>query len=144
MSSELGGPSVRFEPLRPISHHRLIVALVLGPVLWLVALVVAAWLFDYSSAIPFAWGIAIAAVATLQLILALDLERVYDPSIFRAFLPAALYPLAYWTIAAAAALRSQTVGLLRGPRGHRVVWDIPRERLGPGLERVEDSPSRDR
>jgi poly-beta-1,6-N-acetyl-D-glucosamine synthase len=43
-----------------------------------------------------------------------------------------VYPVAYWTIAAAAALRSQVAGLLRGPRGKRVVWDIPRERIGAG------------
>jgi hypothetical protein len=31
-------------------------------------------------------------------------------------------------ISAAAALRSETVGLLHGPRGQRVTWDIPRAR----------------
>ena len=77
----------------------------------------------------FAWGIAIAAVATVQMVVALSLERVYDRTIFRALLVAALYPLAYWTLAAAAALHSEIVPLLRGPREHRVVWNIPRERL---------------
>ena len=38
-------------------------------------------------------------------------------------------PAAYWLLAAAAALRSETVALLRGPREERVVWDIPREQL---------------
>ena len=42
---------MRFEPLRPASRGRLIAGLLLGPVLWLLALVGAAWLFDYSSAI---------------------------------------------------------------------------------------------
>jgi hypothetical protein len=32
-------------------------------------------------------------------------------------------------LAAAAALRSETVALVRGPREQRVVWDIPREQL---------------
>jgi biofilm PGA synthesis N-glycosyltransferase PgaC len=77
----------------------------------------------------FAWGVAIAVVATVQMVVALSLERAYDRSIFRALLVAALYPIAYWTLAAAAALRSETVSLLRGPREQRVVWNIPRERL---------------
>jgi poly-beta-1,6-N-acetyl-D-glucosamine synthase len=85
-----------------------------------------------------AWGIAIAVVATLQSLVALALERGYDPTIVRAFLVAALYPLAYWAIAASAALRSQTVALVRGPRGRRVIWDIPRERIETG----DQSPTR--
>ena len=80
----------------------------------------------------FAWGIAIAIVATLQLLVALWLEHGYDPTILRAFLVAALYPVAYWLIAALAAIRSQIVALVRGPRGQRVVWDIPREQIGAG------------
>jgi poly-beta-1,6-N-acetyl-D-glucosamine synthase len=77
-------------------------------------------------------------VATLQSLVALALERGYDPTIVRAFLVAALYPLAYWAIAASAALRSQTVALVRGPRGRRVIWDIPRERIETG----DQSPTR--
>ena len=76
-----------------------------------------------------AWGIAIAVVATGQLTLALTLESRYDPRAFRAFLIGALYPVAFWTINGAAALRSQTVGLVLGPRKRHVVWDLPRERL---------------
>ena len=38
------------------------------------------------------------------------------------------HPL-YWMLAASAALRSETVALVRGPREQRVVWDIPREQL---------------
>jgi poly-beta-1,6-N-acetyl-D-glucosamine synthase len=77
-----------------------------------------------------AWGVAIAVVATIQLGVALTLERRYDPTSLRALLLGVLYPLLYWTMAAAAALRSQIVALFRGPREPRVVWDIPRERLG--------------
>ena len=76
-----------------------------------------------------AWGVAVAGVGTLQLIVALTLERRYDSTILRTFLVAAPYPLAYWLIAAAATLRAETIALLRGPRRQRVVWDIPRERL---------------
>jgi biofilm PGA synthesis N-glycosyltransferase PgaC len=91
-----------------------------------------------------AWGIAIAIVATLQLIVALVLERSYDPTILRAFLVAAVYPFAYWIVASAAALRSQTVGVVRGPRGQRVVWDIPREPLEPELGAARHTSSQDR
>ena len=80
----------------------------------------------------FAWGIAIAIVATIQLLVAIWLEHSYDPTILRAFLVAAVYPVAYWLIAALAAVRSQIVALVRGPRGQRVVWDIPREQIGAG------------
>jgi biofilm PGA synthesis N-glycosyltransferase PgaC len=74
-----------------------------------------------------AWGISISVVATLQLLVALYIDSTYDPREWRAFLLGPLYPLAYWVIAAAAALRAQTVAIARGPRGRRVVWDIPRE-----------------
>ena len=76
-----------------------------------------------------AWGVAIATVATVQLIVALWLQHGYDRTVLRPLLLGALYPPAYWLIAATAALRSETVALVRGPREERVVWDIPRERL---------------
>ncbi len=82
-----------------------------------------------------AWGIAIAVVSTIQLIVALTLERGYDPTILRAFLIGALYPIAFWMISGAAALHSQLVALVRGPGKQRVVWDIPRERPEARQER---------
>ena len=75
------------------------------------------------------WGVAIAFVATVQVIVALTLEHGYDRSIFRALLVGALYPIAFWLISGAAALHSEVVSLLRGPRESRVVWDIPRQEL---------------
>src|SRR3954462_2694176 len=74
-------------------------------------------------------GVAIAVVATVQVIVALMLDRGYDPTILRTFAVAVVYPIAYWIIAATAALRSQTIALVRCPRKQRVVWDIPREPL---------------
>jgi hypothetical protein len=71
------------------------------------------------------------------MIVALSLERGYDPTILYAFLVGAVYPLAFWILAAAAVVHSQIVALLRGPSRERVVWDIPRERL-------DDTPSQDR
>jgi poly-beta-1,6-N-acetyl-D-glucosamine synthase len=76
-----------------------------------------------------AWGIAIAVVATIQLTVALVLRYQYDRWGFRSFLLGPLYPLAYWMLSAAAALRSQIIALARGPRQQRVVWSIPREQL---------------
>jgi hypothetical protein len=51
-------PSVRFEPLRPVSRARLILRLVYGPVLWLVAFAIAALLFLSG------WVIQVALVVT--------------------------------------------------------------------------------
>src|SRR4051812_39195593 len=75
------------------------------------------------------WGIAIATIATLQLIVALWLDHGYDATAARALLLGALYPLGYWMLAAAAAVRSEIFAFIRGPRESRVVWDIPREPL---------------
>jgi membrane protein implicated in regulation of membrane protease activity len=50
---------VHFEPLRPASRGHLVAGIVLGPLLWLVALMVGAWLFEYS------WAIAVGLLVTL-------------------------------------------------------------------------------
>jgi membrane protein implicated in regulation of membrane protease activity len=71
VSSESERPSVRFEPLRPASRGRLIVGLVLGPVLWLVALIVAALIFDYSSAIALGLLVTVASFFISLVVLAL-------------------------------------------------------------------------
>jgi hypothetical protein len=68
---EVGRPVVRFEPLRPVSRGRLIAAFVLGPILWLVALVVAALLFDYSSSIALGLLVTAASFVVSLLVLAL-------------------------------------------------------------------------
>jgi poly-beta-1,6-N-acetyl-D-glucosamine synthase len=74
-----------------------------------------------------AWGCAISVVATVQLIVALVLSVHYDRWDLRSVLVGAIYPLLFWLVSAAAAVHSQVVALVRGPRGKRVVWDIPRE-----------------
>ncbi len=73
------------------------------------------------------WGVAICLMATIQMIVALTLERGYDRSITRALVVGALYPVAFWLISATAALHSEVIAIVRGPRGSRVVWNIPRE-----------------
>ena len=86
MSSEGGRPSVRFEPLRPASRGRLIAGFVLGPLLWLVALILAAWLFDYSWAIGVGLLVTVASLLVSLLVLAIlysrrrSLERRYADS----------------------------------------------------------------
>ena len=74
-----------------------------------------------------AWGVAICFMATIQMIVALNLERGYDRSIIRALVVGAFTRVAFWLVSATAALHSELIALARGPRGSRVVWDIPRE-----------------
>ena len=71
MGSELDQPSVRFEPLRPASRGRLIAGFVLGPVLWLLALVAVAWAFDYSLAIALGLLVTVVAFFVSLIVLAL-------------------------------------------------------------------------
>ena len=63
MSNDSDSSIVRFEPLRPASRKRLLVAVVVGPLLWVVALVTVAWVLHISSAIEL--GLLIALVATV-------------------------------------------------------------------------------
>jgi biofilm PGA synthesis N-glycosyltransferase PgaC len=74
-----------------------------------------------------AWGIAIAVVATVQLFVAVALRYRYGRWDARSLTVGALYPLLFWTLASCAALHSQVIALIRGPRERRVVWDIARE-----------------
>lgn len=73
-----------------------------------------------------AWGLGIAVIAMIQVAVAALVDLRLDPKLPYACLLLPLYPLAYWTINALAALRSQTPGLFRGPRKKRVVWDLER------------------
>jgi uncharacterized RDD family membrane protein YckC len=71
VDSELDGAAVRFEPLRPASRGRLIAGFVLGPILWLVALIVVAVVFKYTNAIAVGLGVAVASFVVSLLVLAL-------------------------------------------------------------------------
>jgi hypothetical protein len=71
VSNELGESAVRFEPLRPATRRRMVAAFVLGPVLWLVALIAAAWVFEYSFAIALGLAVTVAAFLVSLLVLAL-------------------------------------------------------------------------
>jgi poly-beta-1,6-N-acetyl-D-glucosamine synthase len=72
-------------------------------------------------------GVVIAVVCTLQLAFAVGIQARYDRPALLVFLLGPLYPVGYWTIAAAAALREELPALVRGPREEKVVWDLPRE-----------------
>ena len=56
----------------------------------------------------------------------MTMEVHYDRSAAWTFLLGLLYPAAYWSLAAAAALRSEVPAIFRGPRVARVVWDMLR------------------
>ena len=73
MRSDTEPPSVHFQPLRPASRRRLVVGIVLGPLLWLVALAVAAYLFAYSWAIQV--GLLVAAASFIVSLIVLALLR---------------------------------------------------------------------
>ncbi|WP_158056903.1 glycosyltransferase family 2 protein [Saccharomonospora sp. CUA-673] len=73
------------------------------------------------------WGAAIAIVATVQLCVAVSLRHKYGRFDHRALLLGALYPVAYWSISALAALRSQIVAFFRGPPERHATWSIARE-----------------
>ena len=112
----------------------------LASLIWIVVLVaalvtaaLAMFLSEIDNVFGFAlaWGIAISCVAVVQMVVALNLEHGYDRTIIRPLLLGAVYPVGYWIISAVAALHSETVALVRGPREDRVVWNIPREQLGP-------------
>jgi poly-beta-1,6-N-acetyl-D-glucosamine synthase len=81
--------------------------------------------------IGIAWGVAVAVVATAQVAFALTLEARYDRLALLTFLLAPVYVAAFWVVNAAAAVRSETVAIVRGPSAGGVVWDIPRERVIP-------------
>jgi hypothetical protein len=63
-------PSARFEPLQPASRWLLIAGIVLGPLLWLVALVVSAWLIAHSWAIEVGLLVAFASFLVSLAVLA--------------------------------------------------------------------------
>jgi hypothetical protein len=121
-----------FSPLRRASTAKRVVLFVLGPLAW----VVATLNLPLGAGIEYlgfglAWGVAIAAVATIQLLFALRIDLSNDRRAALAFLIGLLYPLAYWTISALAALRCETGALLRGPGERHVSCDLPRDRLEP-------------
>jgi biofilm PGA synthesis N-glycosyltransferase PgaC len=87
-----------------------------------------------SFAFGLAWGVAISVVATVQLLIAMWLRYSYDHWGPRSLLVASIYPALFWIASAAATLHSQLRAVFTGPREKRVVWDVPREQVGSGVE----------
>ena len=61
----------RFWPLRPASRPRLIAAIILGPVLWAVALFVVAKIIEYTDAIQVGLLVALASFVISAIVLGL-------------------------------------------------------------------------
>lgn len=75
MSSADEQPAAIFEPLRPASRGRLILALILGPVLWLAALILVAATLRYTWAIQIGLLITVATFALSLVVLSLLRSR---------------------------------------------------------------------
>ena len=71
MSNDSESSIVRFEPLRPASRKRLLIGFIVGPFLWVVALIVVAWVVHYTSAVELGLLILLisAVVSTIVLVL---------------------------------------------------------------------------
>jgi hypothetical protein len=77
VSTEPESPTVRFEPLRPASRKRMLWAIVIGPLLWIVAFVAVAVVLHFSYAIELGLLIALlSAVLSMILLAGLRLDRV--------------------------------------------------------------------
>lgn len=85
MSNESESSVVRFEPLRPASRKRLVAGVVVGPLLWLVALITVAWVLHFTSAIELGLLIAlVSAVVSTILLALLRQDRVRSESRYAA------------------------------------------------------------
>ena len=95
-------------------------------IFWVAAFSVGVYGFA-GNPIPNIWGLVIASVLVVQVAVGLWLDGRYDPSVRRYFAWTPLYPLAYWMLAAAAAVRATLPGVLMNPSGP-VRWRTDRVR----------------
>lgn len=79
--------------------------------------------------IPNFWGLLIASVLVVQITIGLALDGRYDHSVRRYALWIPIYPLAYWMLSAAAAVRGTLPGLLRARSAVPVTWKQQRVRV---------------
>jgi biofilm PGA synthesis N-glycosyltransferase PgaC len=93
---------------------------------WALALVVGVYGFG-GNPIPNFWGLLIASMLVAQISIGLALDGRYDPAVRRYALWIPWYPLVYWMLTAAAAVRASVGGMLMNPSGP-VTWDIDRKR----------------
>lgn len=75
-----------FQPLRPARGGKLVLAAVLGPIVWVIAWLVAVWLIEKTNAIEFGLLLTIASFAVAAPVLGLlhwgrrREERRFDPA----------------------------------------------------------------
>jgi biofilm PGA synthesis N-glycosyltransferase PgaC len=92
---------------------------------WTVALATGVYGFG-GNPIPNFWGLLIASILVVQITIGLTLDGRYDPSVRRYALWIPWYPIAYWILTAAAAVRATAGGLLRDA-SEPVTWNLDRE-----------------
>jgi drug/metabolite transporter (DMT)-like permease len=73
MTEDVHRVPTRFRPLRPASRRRLVAVIVIGPLLWVVAFVVTAWLVKHGDAIGLA--LLVTSVSLLVALLVLLMLR---------------------------------------------------------------------
>ena len=95
--------------------------LFLAAAFWTLALATGVYGFA-GNPLPNFWGLRIASVLVVQIALGLVIDGRYDPSVRRCALWIPLYPLAYWMLSAAAAVRGTLPGLVRAPSTASVTW----------------------
>jgi poly-beta-1,6-N-acetyl-D-glucosamine synthase len=93
----------------------------LAALFWALALLTGVYGFA-GNPIPNFWGLLIASVLVLQISIGLTLDGRYDRSVRRYAFWIPIYPLAYWMLSAAAAVRGTLPGLLRRRSTAPVTW----------------------
>lgn len=101
----------------------------LGAAFWIVAFASGVYGFD-GNPIPNFWGLLIATTLMVQISLGLLLDGRYDSSAPRYALWMPLYPLVYWLLSAAAAVRGTIPGFVRPRRATPVTWTQRRHASG--------------
>lgn len=95
------------------------------------------WIISYSiglppvgaSPIPNLWGMTIASICLVQLVVGAAIDRRYDKGIVRLVPYAVWYPLIYWAFLAVTTVLALPY-LFRRPAGQSIRWDTQREGAG--------------
>lgn len=83
---------------------------------WILA--ISLGVFDFTGGpLPDFWGAVIAFVGLFQISVGLWLDGRYDPTVRRYALWAPLYPIVYWMLSAASAVRALAPGFIERPTG---------------------------
>jgi biofilm PGA synthesis N-glycosyltransferase PgaC len=93
---------------------------------WVIALGAGVYGFG-GNPVPNFWGLLIATILVIQISIGLLLDGRYDHGIRRYGLWLPWYPIAYWILTAAAAVRASLIGVFSKPSGP-VTWTQARDR----------------